>query len=81
MNVKPLGNKIAVERIAADKTTNSGIILQSTQEPDKATVLALGPEVNEVNVGDKVLINWNKAVKFEGENYIIPITEVIFVYE
>ena len=79
--IRPLGNKIAVERIAADKTTNSGIILQSTQEPDKASVTALGPEVNEVAIGDKVLINWNKATKVEGEKYIVPITEVIFVYE
>ena len=79
--IRPLGNKIAVERIAAEKATSSGIILQSTQEPDKATVTALGPEVNEVVIGDKVLINWNKATKFDGENYIVPITEVIFVYE
>lgn len=81
MNVKPLANKIAVERIAADKATQSGIILQSTQEPDKAKVLALGPEVTEVNVGDKVVLNWNMATKFDGEMYIVPITEVIFVYE
>ena len=79
--IKPLGNKIVVERIVADKTTSSGIILQSTQEPDKAKIIALGSEVNEVVVGDIVLINWNVAKRIEGETYIIPITDVIFVYE
>lgn len=81
MNIKPLGNKVAVERIAGEKSTASGIILRSTQDPDRAVITAIGPDVTEVNIGDQVLLNWNMATKFDGEMYIIPITEVIFVYE
>jgi len=80
--IRPLGNKVVVEReVSSENTTQSGIILKSSQEPDKAVILAIGPEVNEVQVGDKVLLNWNKATKFDGEMYIVPVTEIIFIYE
>ena len=79
--IKPLGNKIVVSRIAAQKQTSSGIILRSTEEPDKAKVEAVGPDVTEVQVDDVVLINWNQAVKAEDETYVLPITEVIWVFD
>ena len=79
--IKPLGNKIVVSRIAAAKQTQSGIILKTTEEPDKAKVEAVGPDVDEVQLDDVVLINWNKAVKADDELYVLPITEVIFVFE
>ncbi len=80
--IKPLGNKVVVERLSKkDNTTESGIILKSTEEPDRAIIMAVGPEVDEVSVGEVVLINWNKATKFENETFVIPITEVVFVYE
>jgi chaperonin GroES len=79
MNIKPLGNRIVVERIEASKETESGIILRSTPDPDKAKVLAIGPLVNEVEVGDVVLLNWNAAVK-SGDNYVITIDHVVFIY-
>ena len=31
-------------------------------------------------IDDELLLNWNKAVKVEDETYIVPITEVIFIY-
>lgn len=79
--IRPLGNKIVVERIAAEKATNSGIILKTTDGPDRAKILAIGPDVNEVSVGEIALVNWNAASKAEGETYVIPSTEVIFIYE
>jgi co-chaperonin GroES (HSP10) len=77
----PLRDNILVERIAAEKATASGIILKSTGEPDRAVVLAIGSKVDEVQIGEELLVNWNKAVKVEGENYILPIGDVICVYE
>ena len=79
--IKPLGNKIVVSRIAAEKQTSSGIILRSSEEPDKAKVEAIGPDVTEVEVGDVALVNWNKASKAEDETYVLPITEVIWVFD
>jgi len=76
----PLRDNIIVKRAAAEKQTASGIILKSSEGPDKGIVQALGPKVDEVEIGDEVLLNWNKAVKIEEETYIVPITEVIFIY-
>lgn len=78
--MKPLRDNIIVTRIAAEKQTESGIILKWTEEPDRAVVVALGPKVDEVSIGDELLLNWNKAVKVEDEQYVVPINEVIFIY-
>jgi co-chaperonin GroES (HSP10) len=78
--MKPTRDNIIVTRIAALKETTSGIILKYTEAPDRAKVIAIGPKVDEVSIGDELLLNWNKAVKIEGEDYIVPINEVIFIY-
>ena len=80
--MQPTKNNIIVNRIESEKITDSGLILQSNMgEPDKAQIISLGPKVDEVQVGDTVLINWNKAVKIEGDTYVVSIDEVVFVYE
>jgi len=79
--MKPLRDNIIVKRVAHERKTSSGLILQSNAgEPDKAEVVSVGPKVDEVSIGDLLLINWNKAVKIQDEEYIIPITDVILVY-
>nr|QMP83308.1 MAG: chaperonin GroES [Caudoviricetes sp.] len=78
--MKPTLNNILIERIPGSKETESGIILKSTLDQDKGKVLAIGPDVTEVNVEDTVFLNWNAATKVEGELYITPIDEVIFIY-
>lgn len=79
MNIKPLGNRVVIERLEGSKQTESGIILKRTEEPDRAKILAIGPDVTEVEVGDIVLLNWNAAVK-SGDNYVITIDHVVFIY-
>jgi co-chaperonin GroES (HSP10) len=79
--MRPLRNNIVVTRIAADKTTSGGIILNHSEGPDKAKVEAIGPLVDEVAVGDIVQINWNKASKVLDENFIVSIDDVVFVFE
>lgn len=85
MNIKPLKDKIIVSRIAGEKQTEFGIILKSSEGPDKALVESVGPKVDEVSVGDEVLINWNGAVKVSGkelekEFYVVSIEHVILIY-
>ena len=85
MNIKPLKDKILVSRIAGEKQTEFGIILKSSEGPDKALVEAVGPKVDEVSIGDEVLINWNGAVKVSGkeldkEFYVVAIEHVILIY-
>ena len=80
MEIRTLGNKIAIKRIAAEKATASGIVLQRTEEPDRAEVTSIGPEVDEVKVGDVLLVNWNEAQK-AGDLYVMPVTAAIWVFE
>ena len=85
MNITPLKDKVLISRIAAEKQTESGIILKSTDGPDKALVEAIGTKVDEVAVGDEVLVNWNGAVKVSGkeldkEYYVIAIEHIILIY-
>ena len=85
MILKPLKDKIVVSRIAGEKQTEFGIILKTAEGPDKALVESIGPKVDEVSVGDEVLINWNGAVKVSGkeiekELYVVSIEHVILVY-
>jgi co-chaperonin GroES (HSP10) len=78
---RPLGKNVLVERIAAKKETESGIILKSTQEPDKAFIKVIGPDVTEVSVGEIAIVNWNTATKVEDENYIISVDNIILTIE
>lgn len=85
MEFKPLKDKILVSRIAGEKQTEFGIILKTSEGPDRALVEAIGPKVDEVAVGDEVLINWNGAVKASGketdkEYYIVAIEHVVLIY-
>jgi co-chaperonin GroES (HSP10) len=78
--MKPTRDNIIVERIIREAATASGIILKSSDEPDRAKVISIGNKVDEVFINDVVLINWNKATKIENETYVVPVTEVVWIY-
>jgi co-chaperonin GroES (HSP10) len=64
MEVRPLRKKVLVAENKSEVKSESGIILDgatSVLESKRATVLAIGPEVTEVRVGDVVLVEWAKA--------------------
>ena len=85
INVKPLHDKILVERDEAETVTSSGIYLpeSSKEKPQFATVLAVGNgTLNEttgervpldVNVGDRIILSkWGGTeLKLDGEEYLI----------
>jgi co-chaperonin GroES (HSP10) len=79
MNIVPLKNKVVVERLENNNTTLSGIILSSSGEPDRAKILSVGPDVDDVSVGDVVLLDWNAAVPIENK-YVVPVTNIVFIY-
>jgi co-chaperonin GroES (HSP10) len=81
MNYIPLNRNIIVQRVEGEKITASGILLKSSQEPDTTRVLAVADDVDEVKVGDKLLVNWNESAKLEHEIYKIHINNVIGVFE
>jgi co-chaperonin GroES (HSP10) len=75
----PLHNKVVVERIENQSVSSGGIILNRTEEPDRAKVIATGPKADEVFVGDVVLLDWNKAVKC-GDYFVITVDNIIMIY-
>lgn len=78
--MRPLHNKVIVERIAGENVTPSGIVLQRSNEVDKARIISVGPDAKEVSSGEVVLLDWNKAVK-SGDYFVITEDNIVFVYE
>ena len=80
--MQPLRDNIIVKRVAHERKTDSGLILQSNAgEPDRAEVISLGPKVDEVQIGDVVLLNWNKAKNVSGDLWVISEDDIVAVFE
>ena len=85
MQLKPLGDRVVVEREEAKDTTAGGIVLPDTakDKPQKGKVLAVGPGRQtkdgkftplDVKVGDTVLFtNWagDEFKQAQGENVLL----------
>lgn len=83
MNIKPLGDRVVIQKLEAETTTKSGILLTGTakEQPQEAKVVAIGPGAMvegkrvpmDVEVGNKVLYAKYAGtdVKVDGEEYII----------
>lgn len=64
MGILPLKTQVLVAENKKEDTTESGIIIEGTRgigNTAKATVLAVGPDVTDVKVGDVILLDWTKA--------------------
>jgi len=63
MNVQPLKDRVLVAENKNENTTESGIVLQGAgfDQSKTGTVLAIGPDVTDVKVGDVIYLEWNKA--------------------
>lgn len=83
-SIKPLRDKVVVERSEAEEKTAGGIVLPDTakDKPKQGTVIAVGPgrvlengEVKplEVKKGDRVLFGGfaGTEVKINGKEYLI----------
>ena len=87
MIVKPLHKKVLVAENKTETVTESGLILEganSVRESKRATVIAVGPEVTTVKVGDVVLLEWNKAsvVKIgDAQRAMIDEDNIVAVFE
>ena len=85
MKVKPLADRILVQRIEAQTKTKSGIFLPETakEKPQQAKVLAVGDgKLNvktgtrtpvQVKAGDLILLSkWGGSeIKIDGKDYVI----------
>lgn len=84
MNLKPLQDRILVQRVEEETTTKGGIIIPDTakEKPAEGKVVAAGNGkladdgkrvALEVKVGDRILFGKYSGteVKIEGEEYLI----------
>jgi co-chaperonin GroES (HSP10) len=82
MKFVPLKKNVLVANIERVKTTLSGIIIEGTSgmsDNETGRVLEIGSEVNEVAVGDEILLDWAKStpVKVDGEQRVVITEEFI----
>jgi len=83
----PIKSKVLIELLEKETTTPGGIVLAIPDRDDinKAKVIAIGDKVQDVQVGDTVLVNWNQAVetKYDDERktYIIKESGIVLVFD
>jgi chaperonin GroES len=74
MNFQPLGDRLLVERVEEPTTTASGIIIpdNAKEKPSRGKVLAIGNDVEEVNVNDIVVFG-----KYAGTDLVLEDNEYL----
>ena len=94
MTIKPLADRVVIQMVVTEETTQSGIVLPGSakEKPEVAEVVAVGPGAivdgnkipMEVKVGDKVLISQyaGTTVKLDGkENIIVKQSDILAIVE
>ena len=84
MKIRPLGEKVLVQRLEAEAVTAGGIVLpdSATEKPIRGEVLAVGPgkvldngdkRPLDVNVGDTVLFGKYSGteIKIDDEEHLV----------
>lgn len=71
----PLGNRVLIQPIAAEKKTEGGIIIPETsgEKSMHGNVIAIGDEVKSVHIGDVAMYDRYRVFEFElnGEKQLI----------
>lgn len=75
ISIKPLADKIVAEQVEAEIKTASGIYLpdKAQERPKLAKVVAIGPKVKQVKVGDQIIYEEFSGtnIKLGGKEYVI----------
>ncbi|MCG7656344.1 co-chaperone GroES [Wielerella bovis] len=84
MKIRPLHDRVVVERLEAEEKTSSGIILPGTvaEKPDMGKVVAVGEgkrgrdgerRALDVKVGDTILFGTysGQTVKVDGQEFLV----------
>lgn len=84
--LSPIKKNVILELIEKEKTTASGLILTKADphEANRGLVIAVGPEVEDVKVGDEVLPNWNQGrnLKYDGKDiWVVQEEHIVLVFE
>ena len=84
--IKPLADRVLIEPLKAEETTASGLVIPASAQntPQEAMVIAVGPEVTDVAIGDRVVYSLYGGTKldYDGKSYIvIDFTDLVCVVE
>lgn len=83
MNFQPIGDRVLVKVQEVETKTASGIIIPdnaSQEKPTIAEVIAIGDEVEHIEVGDKIIYAKyakNDTVTLDGIDYLVMETSEI----
>lgn len=86
MSYKPLGARVVVKRAPEITKTSGGVLMPGVLQeslhtgPVEASVTAIGPNVLDLNVGDRVLLpkTAGTPVTEDGEIVIVVLEEEVF---
>ena len=87
IGLKPIKSSIILEAVKKDEVSSGGIVLASGGDREAVTkgrILAIGPLVTIVEVGQMVLPNWQKAKKVKHEMveyWIVDEDALVLVFE
>lgn len=80
--ITPLADYVVMQQEEAQTKTKSGLYLpdKGTEKPKIAKVMAVGPMVKDVKVGDRVIFGGysNTDIKVEGAEYMLVRNENIY---
>ena len=70
VRIKPIGNRVLAKFIEEDEQVKGGILIpeNAKEQPQEATIIALGNEVVDLSVGDKVLTKKFSGVEVKDED-------------
>lgn len=84
VNIRPLGDRVIVQRVEAEEKTAGGILLPESakEKPKEGRVIAIGDgkvldngerSTFSVKVGDRILFTSyaGTEIKYEGEEYLV----------
>lgn len=85
MSLQATGTRIIIERLAAERQTLSGIVLQGDLERPNARVISVGPSSTiGVAPGAVLVVDWSKCGQFEHEGrtyHLVDESTVLAVLE
>lgn len=80
--ITPLHDYVVAKQDEAVTRTKSGLYIpeKAAEKPKTATILAIGTDVKDIKVGDKVIYGGytNNEVKHDGVDYILIKSENIY---
>lgn len=78
--MRAIGKNIIVKRPPAENTNALGLIYTDTQRVTPAEVIAVGQDIDTVQTGDSLIINWSSTVPVKLTDETVYIVHIDNVY-